>query len=120
MKLLLAILLFLVSISTHSGASITPLEDFANHLKKTLKLKEHRWISSWNFPKNVTVDVLKGLVGKNSLQRAKDTTGVLNHKFVTVKDTQMFFDTKDKWHTCESIIGLIEGQGSCDSSWVTR
>jgi hypothetical protein len=96
MKLLLAIFLFLVSISTQSGASFTPLEDFANHLKKTLKLKEHGWISSWNFPKNVTVDVLKGLVGKNSLLRTKDTTEVLNHKFVTVKDTQMFFDTRDE------------------------
>ncbi|CAH1377174.1 cathepsin B-like [Tenebrio molitor] len=117
MKLLLAIFLFLVSISIHSGASVTPLEDFANHLKKTLKLKEHGWISSWNFPKNVTVDVLKGLVGKNSLLRTKDTTGVLNHKFVTVKDIQMFFDTRDEWHTCESIIGVIKDQGSCDSSW---
>jgi cathepsin B len=108
-----AVVLFLLSIL---ALQLTQELDNTYELIDVVNNKKTSWSARANFP-NSTTDDLKKMIRQKLGFFTKDETGTIYHKLKYYENIPKFFDAREQWPECESIISYVRDQGSCASSW---
>jgi hypothetical protein len=82
--------------------------------------KKSTWTARSNFQKNITDDLLSGIIQTKETFYTDDENGVLNYQTQYFPNISENFDARQEWPECEKIISFIRNQGLCSTSWVMR
>jgi hypothetical protein len=111
-------LLFLFVLFALPISITAELEDFtSDEFIQAINKRKLTWTARHNFPKNVSKDDLKKLVGTRSDFYTSDENPVLTHR-VNMSSIPKYFDSRNHWRWCRDVISHVRSQGFCSIAWV--